>query len=126
MNNENGENRIPSYARRSETLVAFTSAKTLSPGIRVISLTERVVMIDAISPMLVSTITSLVTLSDTMLFTVPGSWFRMLCSIRAKIAPMERDVSWAAVAHEAAVDASGYSEDAQSSFKNVRVTRKAP
>ena len=69
------------YARRRETLVAFTSAKTLSPGMIFISLTESVVMIDAISPMLVSTITSLRTLSDTMLLTVPGSWFRMLSSI---------------------------------------------
>jgi hypothetical protein len=68
-------------ARRRETLVAFTNAKTLSPGFSFISWTERVVMIDAISPMLVSTITSLRTLSDTTLFTVPGSWFRMLCSI---------------------------------------------
>src|SRR5205085_12469208 len=33
-----------------ETLVAFTSAKTLSPGFSFISWTERVVMIDAISP----------------------------------------------------------------------------
>jgi hypothetical protein len=76
-----------------ETLVAFTSAKTLSPGIRCIAWTERVVIIDAISPMLVSTITSLVTLSDTMLFTVPGSWFRMLSSIRAEDSPNETDVS---------------------------------
>ena len=76
--------RLQLYARRRETLVAFTSAKTLSPGMIFISLTERVVMIDAISPMLVSTITSLMTLSDTMLFTFPGSWFRMLSSIRGK------------------------------------------
>ena len=82
-----------SYARRRETLVAFTSAKTLSPGMIFISSTERVVMIDAMSPMLVSTITSLRTLSDTMLFTVPGSWFRMLSSIAAKIAQMKSDVS---------------------------------
>jgi hypothetical protein len=75
------EQAVHNYARPRETLVAFTSAKTLSPGLSFISWTERVVMIDAISPMLVSTITSLGTLSDTMLFTVPGSWFRMLCSI---------------------------------------------
>jgi hypothetical protein len=71
-----------SYARRRETLVDFTIAKTLSPGMRFIFWTERVVMIEAISPMLVSTITSLMTLSDTMLLTVPGSWFRMLSSIK--------------------------------------------
>jgi hypothetical protein len=83
---EEGRSQRPALAgcdqaRRRETLVAFTSAKTLSPGMIFISLTERVVMIDAISPMLVSTITSLRTLSDTTLFTVPGSWFRMLWSI---------------------------------------------
>src|SRR6267378_7953386 len=54
-----------------------------------ISLTERVVMIDAISPMLVSTITSLRTLSDTTLFTVPGSWLRMLSSISCEDSPNE-------------------------------------
>jgi hypothetical protein len=78
-----------SYARRRETLVAFTSAKTLSPGLSSISWTERVVMIDAISPMLVSTITSLRTLSDTTLFTVPGSWLRMLSSISCEDSPNE-------------------------------------
>jgi hypothetical protein len=98
-------------------LVAFTSAKTLSPGMRCISWTERVVMIDAISPMLVSTITSLMTLSDTMLFTVPGSWFRMLSFIRGEDSANGMGCQWSAVAHEAAVDASGYSEDAQKFLK---------
>jgi hypothetical protein len=56
---------------------------------RFISWTERVVMIDAISPMLVSTITSLRTLSDTTLFTVPGSWLRMLPSIGCEDSPNE-------------------------------------
>jgi hypothetical protein len=91
---------IQLYARRTETLVAFTSAKTLSPGMRFISWTERVVMIDAISPMLVSTITSLVTLSDTMLFTFPGSWFRMLSSIRGEDSANRTRCQWSAVAHE--------------------------
>jgi hypothetical protein len=95
------------YARRRETLVAFTSAKTLSPGMRCISWIERVVMIDAISPMLVSTITSLMTLSDTMLFTVPGSWFRMLSSIRGEDSADGTRCQWSAVAPEAAVGASG-------------------
>jgi hypothetical protein len=84
---------------------------------RCISWTERVVMIDAISPMLVSTITSLMTLSDTMLFTVPGSWFRMLSFIRGEDSANGMGCQWSAVAHEAAVDASGYSEDAQKFLK---------
>ena len=147
MNNENGEHRIPTvqslprsttrgynrtppnagynYARRTETLVAFTSAKTLSPGMRCISWTERVVIIDAISPMLVSTITSLMTLSDTMLFTFPGSWFRMLSSIRGEDSANRTRCQLAAVASEATVGASGYSEDAQKFFKSVPVTSKA-
>ena len=91
---------------------------------RLISWTERVVMIDAICPMLVSTITSLMTLSDTMLFTVPGSWFRMLSSIRGEDSANGTRCQWSAVAFEAAVGASGYSEDAQKSFKSVRVTNK--
>jgi hypothetical protein len=91
-------------------LVAFTSAKTLSPGMRLIFWTERVVMIDAISPMLVSTITSLMTLSDTMLFTVPGSWFRMLSSISGEDSAKGSRCQWSAIASEAAVGANGYSE----------------
>ena len=82
-------------------------------------------MIDAISPMLVSTITSLVTLSDTMLFTFPGSWFRMLSSIRGEDSANRTRCQWSAVASEAAAGGSGYSEDAQTTFKSVRVTSKA-
>src|SRR5580765_1166803 len=55
--------------------------KTLSSGLSFISSTERVVITEATSPMLVSTMTSLRTLAEKMLFTVPGSWLRMLCSI---------------------------------------------
>lgn len=94
------EQAVYSYARRTETLVAFTSAKTLSPGMRFIFWAERVVMIDAISPMVVSTITSLMTLSDTMLFTVPGSWFRMLSSIRGQDSANRMRCQWSAVVPE--------------------------
>jgi hypothetical protein len=95
---------------------------------RFISWTERVVMIDAISPMLVSTITSLMTLSDTMLFTFPGSWFRMLSSIRGEDSANRTGCQWTAVTSEAAAGGSrtaGYSEDAQTTFKSVGVTSKA-
>jgi hypothetical protein len=61
--------------------VALMRTKTLSSGLSFISSTERVVITEATSPMLVSTMTSLRTLSETMLFTVPGSWLRMLCSM---------------------------------------------
>ena len=67
-------------------------------------------MIDAISPMLVSTITSLMTLSDTMLFTVPGSWFRILSSIRGEDSANGARCQWSAITSEAAVGANGYSE----------------
>jgi hypothetical protein len=83
-------------------------------------------MIDAISPMLVSTITSLMTLSDTMLFTFPGSWFRMLSSIRGEDSANRTRCQLAAVASEAAVGASGYSEKTgRDLLKARRVTSKA-
>lgn len=59
--------------------------KTLSSGLSFISSTERVVITEATSPMPVSTTTSLRTLPEKMLFTVPGSWLRMLCSMRLGI-----------------------------------------
>jgi hypothetical protein len=52
-----------------------------------------------------------------MLFTVPGSWFRMLSFIRGEDSANGTGCQWSAVAHEAAVDASGYSEDAQKFLK---------
>ena len=58
---------------RRETLVALISTKTLSPTLSFISSTERVVMTDATSPLAVSTMTSLKTLSETMLLIVPGN-----------------------------------------------------
>ena len=61
--------------------MALMTTKTLSQGLSFISFTEWVVITEATSPMLVSTMTSLRTSSETMLFTVPGSLLRMLCSM---------------------------------------------
>ncbi len=47
---------------------------------------------DAISPMFVSMIISLITLSDTMLLTVPGIWFRILSSIDCEDSANQTDV----------------------------------
>jgi hypothetical protein len=64
-----------------ETSVALIIAKTLSPTLRFIRLTEPVVIIDVISPAAVLMVSSETTLSETILSIVPGSRFRMLVLI---------------------------------------------
>src|SRR5262249_5817507 len=61
-----------------ETSVALTIAKTLSPTLRFIRLTEPVVIIAVTSPEAVRSISSETTLSETIPIIVPGIRFRML------------------------------------------------
>ena len=61
-----------------DTSVALIIAKTLSPTLRFIRLTEPVVIIDVTSPAAVRIVSSETTLSETILSIVPGSRFRML------------------------------------------------
>jgi hypothetical protein len=61
-----------------DTSVALIVAKTLSPCLRFIRLTEPVVMIDVTSPALVWITISDTTSPETMLIIVPGRRFRML------------------------------------------------
>jgi hypothetical protein len=66
------------YSFSTETEVAFTTAKTLSPSLRFIRSTEPVVMIDVTVPAAVRMTTSDITLSETIFSIVPGRRFRML------------------------------------------------
>jgi len=61
-----------------ETSVALIIAKTLSPALRFIRLTEPVVIIAVTSPEAVRSISSETTLSETIALIVPGIRFRML------------------------------------------------
>jgi hypothetical protein len=61
-----------------DTSVALIIAKTLSPTLRFIRLTEPVVIIDVTSPAAVLMVSSETTLSETIRSIVPGSRFRML------------------------------------------------
>jgi len=65
--------------------VALTRAATRSPTLSPISCTERVVITAAISPMRVSTMISLSTLSEIISFTVPGISLRIDCCIKSSI-----------------------------------------
>src|SRR6516162_246797 len=67
-----------------ETSVALIIAKTLSPTLRFIRLTEPVVIIDVTSPAAVRMVSSETTLSETILSIVPGRRFRMLVLIFAR------------------------------------------
>ena len=64
-----------------DTSVALIIAKTLSPTLRFIRLTEPVVIIAVISADAVRSVSSETTLSDTTVFIVPGIRFRMLVLI---------------------------------------------
>src|SRR6266566_5463359 len=61
-----------------DTSVALIIAKTLSPFLRFIRLTEPVVIIDVTSPAAVRTTSSDTTLSETIFSIVPGRRFRIL------------------------------------------------
>ena len=61
-----------------DTSVALIIAKTLSPTLRFIRLTEPVVIIDVTSPEAVRSVSSETTLSETIVLIVPGIRFRML------------------------------------------------
>src|SRR5215831_19253439 len=69
------------YSFSTETSVALMIAKTLSPCLRFIRLTEPVVMIDVTSPAAVRITSSDTTLSETMFSIVPGRRLRMLVLI---------------------------------------------
>src|SRR5262249_14451635 len=69
------------YYFSMDTSVALIIAKTLSPSLRFIRLTEPVVIIDVTSPAAVLMVSSETTLSETILSIVPGSRFRMLVLI---------------------------------------------
>ena len=64
-----------------DTSVALIIAKTLSPTLRFIRLTEPVVIIAVTSPEAVRSISSETTLSETIALIVPGIRFRMLVSM---------------------------------------------
>src|SRR5262249_60370224 len=68
-----------------ETSVALIIAKTLSPTLRFIRLTEPVVIIDVTSPAAVWMVISETTLSETILSIVPGNRFRTLMLIGSDI-----------------------------------------
>ena len=61
-----------------DTSVALIIAKTLSPTLRFIRLTEPVVIIDVTSPAIVLMVSSETTLSETIRSITPGIRFRML------------------------------------------------
>src|SRR5215510_1503011 len=69
------------YYFSTDTSVALIIAKTLSPTLRFIRLTEPVVIIDVTSPAAVLIVSSETTLSETILSIVPGNRFRMLVLI---------------------------------------------
>ena len=73
--------RASAYYFSMDTSVALIIAKTLSPSLRFIRLTEPVVIIDVMSPAAVLMVSSETTLSETILSIVPGSRFRMLVLI---------------------------------------------
>src|SRR5215475_853316 len=73
--------RAAAYYFAMDTSVALIIAKTLSPTLRFIRLTEPVVIIDVMSPAAVLMVSSETTLSETILSIVPGSRFRMLVLI---------------------------------------------
>jgi hypothetical protein len=66
------------YSFSTDTSVALIIAKTVSPSLRFIRLTEPVVMIDVTSPAAVRMTISDTTLSETIFSIVPGNRFRML------------------------------------------------
>src|SRR5260370_23057564 len=66
------------YSFRTDTSVALIMAKTLSPSLRFIRLTEPVVIIDVMFPAAVRMTSSDTTLSETIFSIVPGKRFRML------------------------------------------------
>src|SRR6516225_1114008 len=65
----------------TDTSVALIIAKTLSPTLRFIRLTEPVVIIAVTSPEAVRSVSSETTLSETIVLIVPGIRFRMLVLI---------------------------------------------
>src|SRR5215470_2578728 len=67
-----------------DTSVALIIAKTLSPTLRFIRLTEPVVMIAVTSVEAVRSVISETTLSETIVLIVPGIRFRMLVLIRSR------------------------------------------
>jgi hypothetical protein len=77
--------RAAAYYFSMDTSVALIIAKTLSPTLRFIRLTEPVVIIDVTSPAAVLMVSSETTLSETILSIVPGSRFRMLVLMGIKI-----------------------------------------
>src|SRR6266853_4769559 len=69
----------------TDTSVALIVAKTASPFLRFIRLTEPVVMIEVTGPAAVLMTISETTLSDMMFSTVPGKRFRMLVFIMGDV-----------------------------------------
>src|SRR5215475_15608273 len=74
--------RAAAYYFSMDTSVALIIAKTLSPTLRFIRLTEPVVMIDVTSPEAVRSVSSETKLSETIVLIVPGIRFRMLVLMR--------------------------------------------
>lgn len=66
------------YSFSTETSVALIVAKTVSPCLRFIRLTDPVVIIEITVPAAVRMTTSDTTLSETIFSIVPGKRFRML------------------------------------------------
>ena len=77
--------RAAAYYFSMDTSVALIIAKTLSPILRFIRLTEPVVMIDVTSPEAVRSVSSETTLSETIVLIVPGIRFRILVLMGIKI-----------------------------------------
>src|SRR6516165_3768619 len=76
-----GLRRRAGYYFSMDTSVALIIAKTLSPALRFIRLTEPVVIIAVTSPEAVRSISSETTLSEIIAIIVPGIRFRMLVSM---------------------------------------------